>query len=276
MVMSSGLHPFLLASTWRRDDATRFVADIDEAWLQGRGAYGGLISAGALRAMMNVVDDARRAPRTLDVHFCAPARPGPLVLEVAVERTGSTVCTVSCRGRQEGQVVCLATAAFAFPRPGVEAARFAARLPPTAPVLHDVEPVPEDLPLMPRFARFFEYRFCVGSPPYGGAHPAQLGGWIRPRPALGAPLILDAPLVAALIDAWPPAIFARLDAPRGAASVNLTVDFHAPLPRAQPGEAVLFAAESDNGDGGTCDEHAWLWAEDGTHLASCRQFVAIL
>lgn len=269
-------HPFLTASTWERLDGLHFSTVLDDQWLQGRGAYGGLVAAGLLRCMMDVAADLRRRPRSLDVHFCAPARPGALEVEVVEERAGSTVATLSCRGRQEGKVVCLATAALAFPREGVERARFGGRSMPTVPAFDAVDPVPEDLPLMPTFARFFEYRFCVGEPPYAGAERACLGGWIRPRATLGAPLVLDAPLVAGLIDAWPPALFARLDAPRAAASVNFTVDFHAPLPRHLPGERVLFLAESHNGDGGTCDEQAWLWAEDGTHLASCRQLVAVL
>lgn len=268
-------HPFIAATTWPQLEGSRFATVLDDQWLQGRGAYGGLVAAAALRCMMASVDDARRVPRSLDVHFCAPARPGPLVVDVTVERVGTSVATLSCRGTQEDKVVCLATAAFAFPRVGAERAHMPGRPMPAVPAFDDVPPVPEDLPLMPAFARFFEYRFCAGDAPYSGADAARLGGWMRPRPSLGAPLVLDAPLVAGLIDAWPPAIFARLDAPRGAASVNLTVDLHVPLPRTIAGERVLFAAEAESGDGGTCDEHAWLWAEDGTHVASCRQLVAV-
>ena len=273
---AEALHPFVTASTWRRQATGTFATTLDEGWMQGRGAYGGLVAAGVLRSLMDAVGDARRRPRTLDIHFCAPARPGPLHLEVNLERAGASVATWTARGRQEDRVVCVATAAFAFPREGAARARFSRLPPPAAPRPEEVPPVPEDLPLMPAFARFFEYRFCVGAPPYAAGEEARLGGWIRLRAGLGEPPALDAPLVAAFIDAWPPALFSRLDAPRGAASVNFTIDFHAALPRDERGTHVLFSAVSQEGDGGTADEHAALWSEDGTHLASCRQLIAVL
>lgn len=269
-------HPFLAASTWRRD-GDRFTTTIDPRWFQGRGAYGGLVAAGALRSMMAVVGDVRRRPRSLDVHFCAPVRAEPLELEVVVERAGASIMTVSARGRQEGKVVCLATGSFSFPREGSRRAVYARRPRPDVPSPSLVDPVPDDVPLMPAFTQFFEYRLCTGEPPYSSSSTPRIGGWLRPRPAAGDPLVLDPPLAAALLDALPPAVLPLLDEPRGAASVNLTVDFHVDLPRASdaPGAHTLVVLSSENGDGGTTDEHGELWSEDGVHLATCRQLVAL-
>lgn len=270
------VHPFVAATTWPRDGDV-FTTTIDPRWYQGRGAYGGLLAAGALRSMMAVVDDARRRPRSLDVHFCAPVREGRLEVEVVVERAGASIMTLSARARQEGKVACLATGTFSFPREGSPRARYAFRPRPAAPSPAQVAPVPDDVPLMPTFTQFFEYRMCVGGLPYSSSDSARLGGWVRPRPFPGEGVALDAPLAAALLDAYPPAVLARLDEPRGAASVNLTVDFHVELPRAAaaPDAHALVVLTSDNGDGGTTDEHAELWSEDGVHVASCRQLVAL-
>lgn len=265
---------FERATTWRRESETRFSTTIDPLWYQGRGAYGGVLAGGMLRAMMTVVGDARRRPRSLDIHFCAPAREGLLEVDVVLERTGASFATLSARARQADRVVCLATGSFAFDRVGLAQARYSQRPRPEAPPPLDVEPVPVDLPLMPAFTKFFEYRFCVGEPPYSGASTARLGGWIRPR----EPQPLDAPLAAALIDAYPPALFSRLDEPRGAASVNFTVDFHVELPRphTDPHAHTLLVATSTEGDGAATDEHAELWTEEGVLLATCRQLIAVM
>jgi acyl-CoA thioesterase len=84
--------------------------------------------------------------------------------------------------------------------------------------------------------------------------------------------------VLALLDSLPPPVLALFDEPRGAASVDFTADLHVPLPRpgAVAGAHHLVVASSDHGDGGTTEERADVWAEDGTHLATVRQLVTIL
>lgn len=272
---------FLRASTWQREPSGLFTTTIDPRWAQGRGAWGGLLAAGMLRAMAMVLADRSLSaaamghrPRTLHVSFCAPAKVGPLQTEVIVERVGATVATLSARACQEGKLVTLATATFALPpsKPMATAHWHDAPAPeverPDA-----LEPLPLDVPLMPTFTQFFEYRFCIGEPPYSGSTaPARTGGWIRLR----EPSPIDAFVVAALLDTYPPAVLPRLDEFRPSASVNLTMDFHA-LPSSLSADAqLLLAGTSRIGDGGITDEQQDLWSEDGVLIASCRQLVLVL
>jgi acyl-CoA thioesterase len=274
---------FLRASTWARDevDAARFTSSIDMRWAQGKGAFGGLMSASLLRAMTQVVvpPGSGLVVRTLHVTYCAPAREGPIEAHVVVERRGALVTTASARATQEGKVVTLATATFVAPttRPSPRALWNDTKMP-TMPAPDTLEALPADTALLPSFTQFFEYRFCSGGIPYSGDASALMGGWVRVRDPYPAPsnLRADAALVAALIDSYPPAVLPRLDEARATASVNLTVDFLAPPSVTRADAQFLLLSSARVGDGGTTDETQELWSEDGVLLAACRQLVAIL
>lgn len=275
---------FLEASTWSRapgDVDTRFATTIDMRWAQGKGAFGGLMSAGLLRAMTQVVVPAgsKLAARTLHVTYCAPAREGPLLADVVIERRGALITTATARATQEGKVVTLATATFVAPttRPSPRA-QWSDVTAPDMPRPEALEPLPLEIALLPAFTQFFEYRFCMGGTPFSGDDAARMGGWVRVRDPYGTDdnARADAPLIAALIDAYPPAVMPRLDEVRPTASVNLTVDFLAPPSLARADAQFLLTSSARVGDGGTTDETQELWSEDGVLLAACRQLVAIL
>ena len=272
---------FLRASTWLRAppadggacSSALFTTTIDPRWLQGRGAFGGLLAAGLLRSMAALISPGR-APRTLHVHYCASATAGPLQAEVTLEREGATMTTTSVRARQDGKLVTLASATFAQPTSKPDAtARWRDAPMPEVPRPAAVLPMPIDSPKMPAFAQFFEYRFCIGARPYSASTlPARTGGWVRLRESSS----IDAFTVAALIDSYPPAVLQRLDTARMSASVNLTVDFHLVSSSLPPDAQFLLAGSSRVGDGGTTDEQQDLFSEDGVLVASCRQLIVLL
>ncbi len=265
--------PLVAATTWTRAGGARFTAEITPPWFQGKGAYGGLLNAGVLRAMMTVVDAPARRPRTLHVHFCAPAREGPLTCDVVVERAGATMSTLSARVRQGDTVVTLASATFAVPRPRPEDALvYLDAQMPAVPAPEGVPTVPPDVPVLPAFTQFFEYRMCLGDPPLSSSPRSLVGGWLRPR----EPVVVDAPAVAALIDAYPPALMPRLPSLRAASSVDMTIDFHGDPAAVAPGAHVLIVQSSRVGDGGMTDERCDLWSADGVLVATARQLVALL
>lgn len=267
------------ASSWHRStkDEARFTTTIDMAWAQGKGAFGGLLSAGLLRAMTQVAvpDGSALVVRTLHVTYCAPAREGALDAEVTIERRGSLVTTASARATQDGKVVTLATATFVAPtsRPSARA-RWNDAKKPDVQAPDTLEALPLDIALLPAFTQFFEYRFCIGGVPFSADPDARMGGWVRVREPYGAQA--DAPLIAALIDAFPPAVMPRLDEVRPTASVNLTVDFLASPSVARADAHFLLTSSARVGDGGITDESQEMWSEEGVLLASCRQLVAIL
>jgi acyl-CoA thioesterase len=267
-------HPFLAASTW---DAARepghFTGRVDERWLQGRGAFGGLINGGIVRAMQAVVADPRRRLRTFHVHFCAPARPGPFQCVVVVERAGAGVTTLSARVLQEGGVVSVATATFAFARNNPDAALVFSEAPPPSslPPLEETPPTPRDPSVLPAFTQFFEYRFCLGALPFSQADRALIGGYL----AFAEPLpIVDHAAVVALIDAYPPALLPKLSSLRGSSSVDMSVDLHVDAPVA--GTHFIVRQSARVGDGGFTDERGELWTLDGALVATSRQLVTVL
>jgi len=98
------------------------------------------------------------------------------------------------------------------------------------------------------------------------------GGWIRPR----VPTPLDAPLVVGLLDAFPPASFARVEGFCNGATMDYTAHFYAPLPlEGRPDAHYLRTGHSRHAADGYADDLAELWSEDGRLLAQLRQVAAV-
>ncbi len=267
------MQTFLAATTWEREGAER-VAVVDDGWAQGRGAYGGVVAAGILRAMIEDVGDAVRRPRSLTVHFCAPLGPRAR-LRTAIERAGARVTHLSGRLYDDAGVVAIASASFAAPRP--DASTWStARIPEAIPF---ADAAVVDNELMPAFTRNFEYRFAIGELPYSGAAHARVGGWVRLRAPgthdVPIGVAVDAPYVAAVLDAFPPAALSRVDGVRSAASVDLTVHFYGGG-AATTASPLLVDVVSAVAEDGYAEERAWVWTQDGALLGECRQIVAIL
>lgn len=269
--MSENSHesPFVTATTWSPLGEGRYRGDVRPEWFQGRGAYGGVLGGALLRSMMRELNEPAREPRSLTVHFCAPVGEGEAVLTVRVERAGRQVSHLSARLEQGGQVACLASATFALSRE--TSLVYSEARPPKVPPPAEVRTTPSEL--LPVFGRQFEYRWCVGAAPYSGAAEARVGGWIRPR----VPTPLDAPLVVALMDAFPPAAFTRVEGFCNGATMDYTVQFHTPLPLAgaAPDAFYLRTGESRWAAEGYADDQAELWSEDGRLVARFRQLAAV-
>lgn len=252
----------------------RYCAHLDDSWHQGRGAYGGLVGAVLASAMEQHVADPRRRIRSLTLHFAAPVQAGPLDVETITERFGSYVTQVSVRARQGTDVVAFGTATCAGDRPPARGAglTYADAHRPDCPSPDRVRPM-ADHPLMPAFTKHFEYRPCLGAQPFAGASRSELGGWIRPR--VSSPWSVG--LLVALLDAFPPAVLTRSSDFRPAASVDMNTHiFSVPDEPAPMGEFLLLHAVSRWAHAGYADERARLFRADGTCLAECQQWVAVL
>jgi acyl-CoA thioesterase len=84
--------------------------------------------------------------------------------------------------------------------------------------------------------------------------------------------------VAALSDAWYPAIFTRLTERFGVPTVDLTVhlrSIHA-LERMQPDDWMAARFRTTVADEGFLEEDGQLWAPDGTLIAHSRQLGLLL
>jgi acyl-CoA thioesterase len=246
---------------------------IDRGWWVVRGPNGGYVAALLVRALEHAVADPARALRSLTVHYLRPPGEGEARVETALERTGRTVTTASARLLQAGKLHAIALAAFAR---ASESAELHHALPP------EVAP-PEACPargesVIPIHQQF-DQRFAIGPLPRSGprSREACTGGWLRlvePRP-------LDAALLVAYADAWPPAVFATNEIPLaagGAPTVDLTVHIRAPLPPPgmRPEDPVLVSFRTREVSQGLLEEDGEIWGRGGRLLAHSRQLALLL
>ena len=254
----------------RRIGAGRYAARIDRGWWVVAGPNGGYVAAILLRALAAEAGDAARSPRSLSIHFVARPEEGPARIEARVERRGRSLSTLTARMTQGDRLVALALAAFALPQP--DAGGFSHAAMPAAPPPDACPPLVPRIPLHERY----EYRWAIGSPPFSGGSEALCGGWIR----LAEPRGLDAPLAAALCDAFPPAVFSALgDASLtgGIPTVDLTLHFRSPLPgpEAPVADPVLAVFRTRLLREGFLEEDGELWSRDGRLLVQSRQLALL-
>ena len=249
----------------------RFAARIDSGWWIVRGPNGGYVAAIVLRAMSEAVGDPARTPRSFTVHFTSPPVEGPAEVRTTVERAGRTMTTVSARLEQGGKLRAVALAAFGTARRGPELrdATMPEVVPPerAEPLLRPVA----DIPLRQRY----ESRSAFGAIGARAAEAAT-GGWIRLREE---PQGVSAPLVAAYTDAWPPAVFTRIDPTGlvgGVPTVDLTVHFRAEWPaHLDPTDFALVVFRTRIAHDGFVEEDGEVWTRDGLLLAQSRQLAVI-
>jgi Thioesterase-like superfamily len=230
-------------------------------WLVARGANGGFLAAVAARAAEAT---AARPLRSLALHSLAAPGTGPLDVAAVVERAGRTTSVVSLRLEREGRAQALGLATLSeLPASGLawDVAEMPAARPP-----EDVPAMPRDAPGAPAFMANYDMRWAL---PGGGPGEPVTGGWLR----TAASRALDAPLVAAMTDAWAPAAFAAAGRFLAAPTLDLTIHIRRPLPPADvaPEQHVLGRFSTRLAVGGVWEEDGELWAPDGRLLAQSRQ-----
>lgn len=251
------------------DGPGRYTATIDRGWWIERGPNGGYLAAIVLRAALAEAGADGRRPRSMTLHYLRPPQEGACEVEVVVERAGRGLSTVTARLLQGGRDCVLAIVALGLDRPG--------------PELHH-HPAPEVAPpdeVRPReaegaggpdipFRHRYELRPALGSRPFERGPAAVSGGWIRPTD--DEPV--DEVLLAAITDAWPPAVFSTLELPVGVPTVELTVHFRN-APSHQPGWCLVRFQTLEAAEG-YLEESGEVWDEHGTLLAESRQLAVLV
>jgi acyl-CoA thioesterase len=254
--------------------STVFAAEVSPDWRAGRGPHGGYLAAMLLRALMETVADAERAPRSLTIHYARAPEPGPVTIRTVIEREGRSLSTLSARMEQDGSLLALVLAAFSVPWSAQEIAELP--MPQVAPP----DPVRESGSLLnkhaPPFVRHLVLQPRMGAVPFTGSdHPMEIGGWLgllEPRP-------IDALSLAFFSDALFSPPFIRLSEPAATPTIDLTVHFRTPMPReadADPGELCLARFSSGLVHEGFFEEDGVIWAADGTVLIQSRQLGIVL
>jgi acyl-CoA thioesterase len=240
----------------------------EDFWVQA-GPNGGYLSAIALRGAQALVPEPERAPRSLHVRFLSPPSAGEFELAAEVVRRGRSMTTLSLRMAQGGRDFLLASACFSE---GFSTLAFQDCAMPAARPREECEPIEKRIALNHRYDM---WRAIGGD--LRSSDRALTGGYIRfadPRP-------IDALALAALWDAWPPAVFARAfdQRFRGAVpTVEVSVYFRrrVPLSGSSSSDYVLLKVESTMADEGIVEESGEIWSESGLLLAQSRQLALLL
>ena len=242
----------------------RWRAWAPEHWFVGRGPNGGYLAAVVARAAEAATG---RPLRSLTLHFVAAPAVGPLDVRAKVEREGGTYSAATIRIEQDGRPMTLAIATLG--ELGAEDAAWDALPMPDAEPLADTRPIPPDDANVPAFMRNYDLRWAVAA---DGDVPGS-GGWMR----TAEPRALDAPLVAALTDAWAPSAFVALGRFVAAPTLDLTIHIRRPLPPAgmTPESYVLGRFTSRLALGGVWEEDGALWTPSGELIAQSRQLALI-
>jgi acyl-CoA thioesterase len=236
---------------------------VPEHWFVGRGPNGGYLAAVAARAAEAA---AGRPLRSLALHFAAAPAVGPLAVAATLEREGRSYTAASVRIEQDGRPMTLALATLGeLPADG---AAWDATAMPAAVPLAETRPFPYDEAGAPVFMRNYDMRWALGDEALPGS-----GGWIR----TAEPRALDAPLVAAMTDAWAPAAFVALGRFVAAPTLDLTIHFRHALPVAgmAPEDYVLGRFQTRQSVAGVWEEDGELWSPGGALIAQSRQLALV-
>ena len=254
-------------------DPGRFRIDVPDGLQQGRGAWGGVATGAMVGAVQQFDARPEFAFRSLSAQLVAPLLVGPATIEVAGLRAGTSTRTVSARVLDdEGGLVAHGVVVLGAPRPGdgiPDGPAWLALEPPAelAAGPDAVDPVPLGPPIAPHFLRVLELRPISGLP-FSGHPTGVASGWVRPHAAV----VVGAPLMVALADAWWVAVMAGLDRPRPVGTLAFTVDLPtdpADLPLEADGRLrpLFHRGRTLAARDGYAVESRELWTQDG-RLAS--------
>jgi acyl-CoA thioesterase len=250
-----------------------FDVRIDEGWWVMRGPNGGYVAALLANAFEAAVADPARTLRSLTVHYLRPPRAGAAHIETRIERAGRGLTSATARLVQEGALLALAIAAFGVARPGPELNHAE---PPVVPPPSVLPPRgPAHVPIHARY----DQRFAIGPRYFDGerGREAVTGGWIRLAEDRRA---MDAALLAAYADAWPPAVFGAAELPQimgGVPTIDLTVHVRAGREHwCRPDEYALVVFRTREVRDGFLEEDGEIWSPRGILLAQSRQLALVL
>ena len=249
----------------KRVSAGRFTADLADRWASLHQLHGGYVASVAARAVRATLADRGDPPlRAATFGFLAGGRPGPVDIEVVVERAGRSLVFTSVHVRQDGEPILIGQAANSPRWTGVD---YSDLPPPRGPDPGDV-PVFTSDGLVRHFGNA-DVRLDPSFVPFSSAASSSVGGWVRPL----ADERVDSTWLVMLGDIFPPAVFHRTTGPVPAFTIHYGVQLHVSDPAAHvPAGSYVYAhMHAPHAAEGFAVEDGVVWAPDGTVLATCRQ-----
>jgi hypothetical protein len=244
---------------------------VDDTWLQGRGAYGGLTVGALVRAIEARVADPRRRVRSVTAELPAPTVPGTATVESELLRSGNQLTVARASVRQGDVITGHAVAVLAASRDTGRDVAWRDLQPPVLPPWSTMSPAPMTAGPFPAFAQHFEFRVATGIPFTGGDHVTT--GWVRAR---NPGELRDAAYVAAMIDVWYPAFLVGARAPRPLATIAYTLELFDGLDGLAPDAPLAYRGTVPVCGDGYFVETRELWGDDGRLVARNHQTFAII
>jgi hypothetical protein len=265
---------FSAAVALEQTGPTSFRWTVPSGWEQGRGAWGGLVAVGVVRAVAACEPAARRSLRSLSLHLAGPLRSGAADVQVEALRQGTGMSTWSAVVRDERAAVCAHAVAISGSQRAddledVEASWGTAAAP-ALPPWRDVPALPTGTPLFPVFTQHVEMRAVEGIP--GAQAPGRTTGNVR----FTDQGTWDEAQLYAIVDAWYPTALVVLPAIRPIATVayaaHLLID-PSSIPGGQPLVHESFMVKAAEG---YTTEVRRLWTVDGRLAIDNHQSIVVI
>lgn len=242
--------------------------DVPDGWHQGRGAWGGLVTAGIVRAASAA--DGRGLPlREVSVHMVGPLPPGPADLTTTLVRQGSatSVWQVAVSGEETWAV---GTAVFGASR-APDFAPVADLAMPQVPAWSTCEVVPIGPPIAPEFLQHIALRPISGLPYSGGTESVL--SWLAPAQP---PTAYDEGLLVGLIDALWPASLVQATTPRPMATLSFSATLLVDPTTVDPQVPLLHVGRLLGYADGYATESRELWTADGRLAVHNIQVITVI
>lgn len=254
-----------LLATLRTEDGVA-KAHIDEGWMQGRTAYGGISSAVALAGTMAL--HPTEAPlRYAQISFVGPVG-GDCTVETRVLRQSKSSLFIDAGVSSDMGFGTAAVFAFSPDRPShVDHDRLAM---PGAPDPETLAPVPEHH-ARPAFTRHFDMRPTTGPRFAWKSEVGEYLTWVR---FVQEPTCHPAIALLAMGDALPPAAMALFSQFGPISSMNWTVNMLTATPATDDGWWLL-SARTGYARHGLSVQDMMLWNRAGQPILSGSQAIAI-
>ncbi len=257
----------------------KYVWDVPTGWLQGRGAWGGLVVAAEVKAAQQSqagVDPTRRV-RNISAHLFGALPEGPAVVEVECLREGSAMSTWQVRVLGgDGQLASQAVVITGTDRPVEPGRRWGVAQAPSLPPWSEVGTVPVEPPFGPPFGAHFAFRPVEGIP--GTASAPRCLGWIGP--AAGEEWSAwSAATMLGIVDAWWPGTYVTLGSlaeVRPMATVSFGAHLLIDPTTVDPTEPLALQSWVADAEAGFTTETRRLWTSDGRLAVENHQSIVVI
>ncbi len=246
------------------------VWEVPDGWRQGRGAWGGLVVAAAVRAARAAGDDSHPL-REISVHMVGPVLAGPARVTCTLVRRGSATAVWHVAiASSDGDYWATATVVFGGARALDVDGHPTLRMPAAAD-WQELAPLKLEPPLAPEFLQHLAVRPISGYP-YSGTGEDVLG-WVAPAISLSS--YDDATLVGLVDGLWPAALV-QVSSARPMATLSFSATLLVDATSVDASAPLLHRGRMLGLAEGYSTESRELWTPDGRLAVHNSQVIAII